>query len=69
MPITKTQALDKFCIIQNYDTTKLVNETKAQFLARKQKEWALSIITEQINRESQVSLRDSLINNVTGLDV
>lgn len=51
MALTKTEALDKFCEALNYPTSKLPNESKVEFLARKQKEWALLIVKNKLASE------------------
>lgn len=65
MALTKLQALDKFCIRMDFSKKKLLNETKVQFLARKQKEWALSIIEKQLTIEQ----RQTFQSEVKSLDI
>lgn len=65
MALTPLQALDKFCIRMDFNNKKLPNETKVQFLARKKKEWALSIVEKQLTIEQ----RQTLQTEVKSLDI
>lgn len=69
MSLTQTEALDKFCILHKYDLTKLQGETKAQFLSRKKKEWAISQVKEQVRRERFESAQVAINSDIDGLDI
>lgn len=51
MPITKKEALDKFCIATEYDKYKLQDETRQQYLARRQKEWSMDVVRSFVHNE------------------
>ncbi len=71
--MTKLQALDKFCIIENYNENKLEVETKVQFLNRRKAEigqsWALERVRTQVINEREDIKQTSVATDVTGLDI
>lgn len=67
--MTKLAALDRFCTGMKFDTQALQGETKVQFLARKQKEWALQIIKDVYRAEVNATAQAAVDAEVASLDI
>lgn len=69
MAYTKTQTLNEFCSALSYDSEKLQNETKEEFLARKQDEWAISIVAQKIQSDRNKEAQILASNEIMGLNI
>lgn len=67
--MTKLEALDRFCLYHDFANTKVVGETKVQFLNRKEKEWALSCVVQQIINDEEDFKQKAVAAQLVGMDL
>ena len=71
--MTKLEALDKFCIAEEYATKKIGSETKVQFYQRRiqeeGKKWALTRVRQQVILEREATAKTLIDADINGLDI
>lgn len=67
--MTKLEALNLFCTYFDFTNSALPGETKVQFLARKQKSWAIEIVQRQLEVNAEEVKQSTVATESAGLDL